>query len=785
MKLPVAAGLATAAVTITLYPLFQGQAWFWACAGAVLVTTATGVLLSRLAPRGRASSPWMTSHVMAAALAIYLTAAFAGDQAWLRVIPTKDSVLRLFFLLVEGFDDIQRYAAPVPADPGVSLLTAGGVGLIAISVDLLAVRLRRAATAGLPMLALFTVPAAVMTDPIGWPAFVIGAFGYVGLLVADGRERLSHWGRAVIVRRSRLTPGGGMPPDTGRLALSGKRIGVMAVALAILVPGLLPTLSPDPLFGFGVGNGSGAGGGTIGVPDAMVKLGGQLRQPENEPVLTYTTSDGRSRYLRIYSLDRFDGATWRVGTLQGRREDRVSAGPLPPPPGLDPGIATRRMETRISISEDISRLNFLPLPYPPAQVDVDGDWRADRSSLLVFSTEDEAAGLSYRVVVDEPEPTNEQLRLTPAVDPDVDSPYLELPAALDPEIHELALEVTRRAATPYEKAVKLQEWFTRTGGFTYSLDVGGGGPAVLTDFLLATRMGYCEHFAGAMAVMARSLGIPARVATGYTGGTRTGDAWTVRTHDSHAWPELYFDGVGWLRFEPTPGGSGGQGTAQTPQYTLPVAPTTAPTSGSSGDSAAETEETDDAAAPVRPDQRGADRDVDGSPVPAASGPPTAAKVAAGLAVALLLALTPAGIRGMVRLRRRRALAAAAVAPAPAVEAAWAELCDTLTDLGLAREPGESPRALGKRLTDRHGLDGEEAESVVRIVTAQERLRYARTPGDAIPGHADLARVRRGLTRGASPRRRLAVGLAPMSTLLRIRALGGRALEVFDLSLARR
>src|SRR5690606_31027044 len=201
--------------------------------------------------------------------------------------------------------------------------------------------------------------------------------------------------------------GGGVLPDTGRLAVSGKRIGVMAIALAIVVPGLLPTLPPDPLFGFGVGGGPGAGGGTIGVPDAMVKLGGQLRRPENTPVLTYTTSDGRPRYLRIYSLDRFDGTTWRVGTLQGRREDRVSAGPLPPPPGLGPGIATRRAETQISISEDISRLNFLPLPYPPTQVDVDGDWRADRRSLLVFSTEDEAAGLSYRVVTDDPEPTTE------------------------------------------------------------------------------------------------------------------------------------------------------------------------------------------------------------------------------------------------------------------------------------------------------------------------------------------------------------------------------------------
>src|SRR5690606_15465252 len=132
--------------------------------------------------------------------------------------------------------------------------------------------------------------------------------------------------------------------------------------------------------------------------------------------------------------------------------------------------------------------------------------------------------------------------------------------------------------------------------------------------------------------------------------------------------------------------------------------------------AAQTDGADAAADPARPEQHRADWDIDGSPVPLASGPSTAAKVGAGLAAVLLVALTPTGIRRAVRLRRRRLLAGAAAAPAPAVEAAWAELCDTLTDFGLARLPGESPRALGRRLTDR--LDGEEAESVVRIVTAQ-------------------------------------------------------------------
>src|SRR5690348_5840121 len=215
MKLPVAAGLATAAVTITLYPLFEGGTWFWSCLGAILVTTVAGAVASHLGAR-----PWVAPAVTPVAVLLYLTLVFTPDEAWLRIIPTKDSLAGLAELIGSGFDDIQRYAAPVPDNAGIMLLTTAGVALIALLVDVLAVRLRRAALAGLPLLALFTVPAAVITEPIGWIAFVVAAFGYVGLLVADGRERLSRWGRAVVVRRS-AGSARGAAPDTERLALSG------------------------------------------------------------------------------------------------------------------------------------------------------------------------------------------------------------------------------------------------------------------------------------------------------------------------------------------------------------------------------------------------------------------------------------------------------------------------------------------------------------------------------------------------------------------------------------
>ena len=120
----------------------------------------------------------------------------------------------------------------------------------------------------------------------------------------------------------------------------------------------------------------------------------------------------------------------------------------------------------------------------------------------------------------------------------------------------------------------LQRWFTQSGKFTYSLNVNEPNTAkALINFLTKDRRGYCQQFAFAMAVLARLLDIPSRVAVGYTAGSPIGhDRWDVRTSDAHAWPELYFPGAGWLRFEPTPAGTGGQATAVQPGYSLPPQP---------------------------------------------------------------------------------------------------------------------------------------------------------------------------------------------------------------------
>ncbi|MFC6087268.1 transglutaminase TgpA family protein [Sphaerisporangium aureirubrum] len=857
MRLPIAAGLATAAVSLTLYPLFQDGPWFWTGLGAIMLITAVSVGTTlRSVPR------WLGPPAELAVLLVFLTAVFAPEEAWWGFIPTFDALGELAVQLADGFDDIQKYAAPVPSNTGITLLTAGGIGLIAVLTDLLAVRLGRAALAGLPLLALFTVPAAVMTDPIGWPAFIIAALGYVGLLAADGRERLGRWGRAVLLRRSRITGARVQSAETTPLSPAGKRIGVAAIALAIALPALLPTLSPNPLFGFGVGS-SGEGGNTITIPNPIASLRGQLTQPANATVLTYTNNDDVPRYLRMYSLDTFDGTQWTMSQPRGRPEDRVSENPLPPAPGLSLTAPLKNVTTRVTVSEGVEGLSFLPLPYPASAVRIEGDWRADQSTLMVFSTRDTAGGAQYQVDGWEPQPTPESLTAAQAYSPDrTDDRYLTLPGNLPPEIGDTAARLVRDASTPYEGAVMLQEWFTTTGGFTYSLQTQGNGSEALLDFL-RNKKGYCEQFAATMAVMARAVGIPARVGIGYTGGTKINNVWQVRTHDLHAWPELYFEGAGWLRFEPTPSGGLGQATARVPEYSRPVADTDdGDGNGATPSAAPNDSELGQPSLGPRRDPRDPDPGLGTDPLNLDQGTPLYAKIGIAAGILALLALVPAALRLVAGYRRRRTWSRVGTVPAPpppggpappgpagtaraetagaasappgpagtarveapgtvparpgptgtagpeaagavparpgpegeaarraeavarqrlrrAVYASWRELTDTLVDLGMGYTPSETPRALARRLVEHYEFTPGTAASVTRIASAEERLRYARTPGEITSLAADLKEVRRALRATVPRSRRLRATLLPTSTLIRLRGIGESILDAFD------
>ncbi len=195
-------------------------------------------------------------------------------------------MIALGHLISAAFGEF-KYAPPVLDLRGVSLVTAGGIALVAVGVDILAVRLRRPAVAGLPLLLLFSVPVASNLksfDAIQILTFAAGLAGYLALLSADSRERLRMWGRLVTFRYVQSADETDVGPDTRDLAASGRRIGLAAICLAVLVPLILPAMHTRHVFGT---TDDGSVGGTL-VVDAN-PLGDTQRDLEGPPmpVLTY------------------------------------------------------------------------------------------------------------------------------------------------------------------------------------------------------------------------------------------------------------------------------------------------------------------------------------------------------------------------------------------------------------------------------------------------------------------------------------------------------------------
>jgi hypothetical protein len=119
-------------------------------------------------------------------------------------------------------------------------------------------------------------------------------------------------------------------------------------------------------------------------------------------------------------------------------------------------------------------------------------------------------------------------------------------------VYELAQRVTKGSKTPYEAVLAIESWL-RSSAFRYEEQPPHSSGPPLVAFLTQTRAGYCQHFAGSMALMLRLLGIPSRVVLGFTSGVLDKGAWTITDHDAHAWVEAWFPGIGWVPFDPTPG----------------------------------------------------------------------------------------------------------------------------------------------------------------------------------------------------------------------------------------
>ena len=752
-RVTVFAALATFLGSLSLLPIYESLGWLPPVFLAVALVAATSFAAHRVRALGPAAPLFML-----AVLTCYLVAIYAHGVAPLGFVPGPAALRALHDTLSSGFTDTTDLAAPVPVTAGLGLMTTGGVGLVAVVVETLATNLRRPAVAGLPLLAIFTVPAAILSKGVGWQPFVYAAAGYLALLLAEGRDRITRWGRPV--RSTRATPvqryrdGAGRPGPgwassspisrsrasvvTTQLTQAGRRVGAVAVGIAVLVPVFIPGLHSG-WFGThhtagGAGLGDEAGATSI---SAVVSLRRDLNEPVPQSLFTYTTT-GDPAYLRMLTLDNFNGVQWTQSSITSAEDIKVDKG-IPAPPNVTVQPA-RTVQTEITITG--LHEPYLPVPGQPSSVKVHGDWLYNPHTAVIYSKHSSTLHQKYTVDSAVVAPTATYLN---AVVEDYNDAELitdlkvpgNVPAAIQVQADDVI--AAAHAQTAYQKAVALQNWFQSQ--FTYDITVrSGSGESALMSFL-ADKRGYCEQFAATMALMARLEGIPARVDVGFTPGTRVGTTSTylVTTADAHAWPELYFPGAGWVRFEPTPRADG---QTTTPTYATGVLP--APSASSTPSSTATAKPTGPENLPtVRPD--GENTQVH------KSAPSFGTSVGrlpwewfALIALLVLLVLAPPSIRWWIRRRRwTDADTAAAMA-----HAAWADLGDDVNDLGLEwRGEVDSPRRAAAAIvaTRRLHYDPQAQQALQRLASAEETARYSRRPGTGAGDlRADATAIRRAL-----------------------------------------
>jgi transglutaminase-like putative cysteine protease len=526
--------------------------------------------------------------------------------------------------------------------------------------------------------------------------------------------------------------------------MSAQRIAVIAIGAAVVLPMFIPANSRNfvaNLFHHSSGDNSAGfgadsihdGSGTSGI-DPFAALFGQLNRNTTVNLMSVRVSSSDPRfetkghqpfYLRTNVLPIFNGTGWRPGP--DGSEAGVDATQFDSSPGTPFAPTIMTFSAQITVHSLHSNPPVFATPSSMSGLSSNTKW-SKQNQLLVGA--DIGSGQVIQETVAQPEPTQSQLKGATATQPALD-PWLKLPPISD-YVTSLTAKIVHSATTPYQRARAISDFFAAPGnGFTYSLDApkGDSGDA-LTDFL-KSRVGYCQQYAASMAVMLRLAHVPARVVLGYAHDVPDpSGSFTVTNLDAHAWVEAYFDGIGWVPFDPTPlagisghgasdliwaphkvgAGKGGQTGPQEPSFTrssIPVAVQPHPDAGGS------------AAAP-------ADHGI----------PVFALVVLAVIAFIVVVLLVPAFVRWR---RRRHRLHRARHGD---TDALWTELSDTATDLGYVWSPARTPRQVATWLGGTSRLAD---SSLTTLTRAVETARYAPQGSGSGPDLVrDLATIESGL-----------------------------------------
>ncbi|MBO3096181.1 transglutaminase family protein [Cellulomonas dongxiuzhuiae] len=724
--------LATWASLLALTGLVAGSRWVAVACVSVLVVAAAAAL-TRAATRRW----WAPTAVGGAVALVGLVLRYGAPPGRPQFLPDLDAVGRAWATARQGVVVVNESFVPMPdVRPGEMLLVVGALAVYLL-LDAAVLALRFPAVGGLPLLALW-IPAIVLGFPAGAAPMFWTAAAYLALLAYGAAPLHAQAGRTQRIGTA----------ATAAVALAGTSMiagpplmdapGWASVALPTFGDGPVGPLelSDDLDLRESLGTRSAQVVLTYRVSDpsrptdpatddaAAEDTGAATADPSATPTAAPTPAvDARLvGPLRAFTMSTFDGRLWER-TDNEALEVWDPASLLASDPNLlgtspDPAAGTL---AQVDLVVGALRERRLPVSTFPRTLAVDGQWGYDALRDEVVGQRSTGDGLTYSMLVQVPRLTAEDLEATGVGTPTDAEQYTALPATEHAEeIAALTAELTADADNPYEQALDLQTWLRSAANFTYDTRVP---PARSTDAVwdfLEDRRGYCVQFATAMAMMARTLEIPSRIGVGFLPGERTqDDTYVVTGRLAHAWPELYFDGLGWVRFEPTPASQSGP----PPVWADPFTGISAPGS--------------------IPDEIGANQP--GSlPSAAATAPsgalPTAVEeqspwAAAAITTGLVLLVAGAALVVLLLVRRRRRRV---MTP----EDAWTALRRELARADVRWSDATSPRGVVRQVERSIGvraggeLDGSAREALDRLARVVEQTRYAPSPADHSPEELD-------------------------------------------------
>ncbi|MEA3185025.1 MAG: hypothetical protein QOJ74_1502 [Ilumatobacteraceae bacterium] len=468
---------------------------------------------------------WLAMPIGLIAVAVLVGLIYFRDSTRFG-IPTGDTIDQFRVSMRLVWKQFPHAVSPVPSEGSFAIAATTALALCAWLADSFAFRAFGRAEAVVPTGVVFVFTSALGVDRnrVLVAALWIGAaiLTVAALRMAHSRDDSAWMGK----RRQSLWSALPAAITVALFATTG------AAAVAPNLPGagqkaLLDTRNRE--------------GDVTTIVSPLVDLRSKLVNRGQVELLTVKTDT--PRYLALTSLANFDGTQWTTFTEDVQPAD----GAL--------GVAPPGGET---ITEEITIRKLGGQFAPAARTATGVTWQSDRN--LLWLAQSEAIfvdgglepGFTYQVTAVDSDPSPDALRGATANFPPLPI-YYQLPSSFPDQVRTLAQQVVANATTPYDKARALQDWFRSQ--FKYSLTVqrGHSDDAILN--FLRIKEGYCEQFSATFAAMARSLNLPTRVMVGFTPGQlRSSDGlYHIAGRHAHAWDEVWFDGYGWVLFDPTPG----------------------------------------------------------------------------------------------------------------------------------------------------------------------------------------------------------------------------------------